>query len=225
MRRALWSLVGGVVVAITVGAGVALATSVTPSGGAPGSSYVVKAPCTSEPQVYVVDLNDNPPATLDPRVGSESSPGSWTFDVKAGNDDQLVSARCGGASDTVRYDVERPALYPGPTYTNFASFRPELAGTTVVGTDCPAGTEASLSLRGTDGYRHATTAPIDRYGNWEVPIPVAAPAGDLKVAASCGGVTYAPIVIHRVGAGTSPSQPPATVGSAKPIPAEPTFTG
>ena len=69
MRRALWSLVGGVVVAITVGAGVALATSVTPSGGAPGSSYVVKVPCTSEPQVYVVDLNDNPPATLDPGLG------------------------------------------------------------------------------------------------------------------------------------------------------------
>ena len=65
----------------------------------------------------------------------------------------------------------------------------------VVGTDCPTGTEASLSLNGPNGYAQTTNAPIDEFGNWEVEIPESAPAGAITAIATCGDVTYEPLDI------------------------------
>lgn len=170
---------------------------VIPDGGSPGSSYEVKVRCSTMPKVLVRDLQAGPPeATLVPQSGTEANPGSWTYDMHAGDVDQKVMMSCGNSDETDRYNVDRPALFPGPTYDNYGAWRPG-AVTTVIGTDCPKGTEASVSLSGQRGYTQIMKAPIDKFGNWGVWIPDSASAGDITATATCGDVTYEPLVIPR----------------------------
>jgi hypothetical protein len=224
------ALAVGLVATVSLG-GVAFALAITLSapGGPAGSAYTAEVPCAVEPEVKVRSLDVSPPAaTLVPLPGVEAQPGLWVFDLQAGARDQLIGASCNGESAQARFDVEQPALLPGPTVNNFGAWRPQLDRTTVVGTDCPAGTQATVTLVGTGGATVTTTASIDAYGDWEVPIPAAIPAGTVTITASCGAVTYAPISFQRQG-GTVPqpsgSQPPPTGSQPPPTGSEPPPTG
>lgn len=239
MKRTRTILVLGATLAMTL-TGMAYALTVDPTGGPPGSRYQVQVPCSSAPRVQVRDIG-RPQATLPWLGGVESSPGTWTFDIEAGSLDQMVYSACGGQNDRFRYDVDNPQLFPGPTAIVEIVPRPDVEYTSVVGTDCPAGTTASVAINGPGGYSYAQTAAIDGYGNWEVPIPATAPHSDLTVDASCGSVHYATLVMpfgprdsgpgatDPPGTATTSMSPASTLATnpsaASPVPADPLYAG
>lgn len=230
------------VVAFFALAGTAYALTVDPTGGPPDSSYTVEVTCDSEPTVRVFHLRAEPQATVPPVDGTESSPGTWLYAVQAGDVDDLVTADCGSSREQFRYDVDAPALFPGPTVVGWGGWDPLRPATQVIGTDCPDGTTASVTFTGADGFTATQTAPIDGYGNWDVPIPAAAPTGDLTVDASCGSVHFDAITIRHTGStppddtgptATTPgdSEPDASTPStpsppaATPVAVSPSYTG
>lgn len=191
-------------------AGTAYALTVDPAGGPIGSHYTAVVPCSAEPTVRVFHLRAEPQATVPSVEGTESSPGTWAYDLQAGNVDDLVISNCNGDTSQFRYDVDAPALFPGPTVVGWGDWDPRRPATQVIGTDCPDGTTASVTISGPGGFTDTQTAPIDRYGNWEVPIPAAAPTGDLHVDATCGSLHFDPITIRHIG----PTSPGATAPDA-----------
>lgn len=203
-----------VVIAIS---GSAYALSVSPEGGAPGSDYTVQVDCASSPSLYVTDLRAGiPPATIAPLAGIESSPGTWDFEVHAGDVDQMVKSSCGGEGDSFRYDVDSAQLFPGPTFATYSDVRPGLIGSTVVGTDCPAGTKAVAVFTDNHGFSATRSITIDAYGNWEIKVPDSAPTGQLVVHATCGDVSYDPLVLEHTAeisdttSTSNPSGPPTS---------------
>lgn len=196
--------------------GTAYALTVTPQGGPPDSTYQVTVSCDSQPRVYVEDLDAaGPPATILPSEGVESSPGVWTYDLQSGDVDQWITSRCGDSTEHFRYNVDEPRLFPGPTYADYPAPTSNVIGAAVVGTDCPAGTTATATITGPGGYSVTKTASIDTYGNWQVDVPDDAPTGDLTINATCGDLTYQPIVMSHRGASSPPMSGPATtIGAA-----------
>ena len=223
MKRVRTTFVLGTALAVVM-AGTAYALTVNPTGGAPGSHYQVEVPCSVEPEVKVRDLGYNQ-ATLPPRDGVESSPGTWTYDIEANDVDQMVFASCGDQLDKFRYNVDNPKLFPGPTSEYYSFINPFYGDgyTSVVGTDCPAGTTASVTIKAAGGYTYSGAADIDTYGNWELPIPTATPKGDITVDASCGSVHFAALAM-RFGGDTAPTASPAPTKPAGPAETTPTTT-
>lgn len=208
MRRlsALVTLTAGISLLLV---GVAFALEIAPQGGPPDSNYEVTVSCPTPPRVYVSDLDAGiPPATLVPIEGTEPRPGVWTYSIQARDLDQSVTSHCGARIEHFRYDVDAPRLFPGPTFANFGDFRPGLVGTAVVGTDCPSGSTASVTIEGPGGFTSTLTTSIDAYGNWEVPIPDGAPVGQLTVHATCGQLVYGPITMAHRGTQAPPTGEP-----------------
>lgn len=204
------------------GAAYALSITLTPAGGPAHSSFTAEVPCDEEPTVYLVDLDAGaPPATLVPAEGVESEPGVWSYNLDSAERDQQISAGCGDAQDRTRYDVDRPALMPGPTVADYGSYRPELDGTSVVGTDCPAGSQAKVTFTAPGTEPVSATAAIDQYGDWEASVPASIPTGDVTAAATCGDVAYEPITFARPGGipATTIPRPPTTPVAPAPVPA------
>lgn len=187
----------------------------------------------------VFPLQAMPQMTVPAEQGTESAPCTWVFDLEAGSVDELVASNCNGTQNEQRYDVDAPALFPGPTVASLGDFNLDTSGSTVVGTDCPVGTEASVTITGPGGYTHTATAAIDRYGNWEVPVPDAAPEGRLPAEAHCGSLTFTPLDFRHpttsassqttlpAGSDTTTSGNPTETdpGPATPVDSAPTYTG
>ena len=148
MRRRWVALaVGATATIVSGGLAYALSIGLSAPGGPAGSSYTAQITCGVEPELKVRSLDVSPPAaTLVPLPGVETSPGVWTFDLQAGARDQVIGASCGSDSGRARFDVEEPVLLPGPTVDNFGAWRPDRDRTSVVGTDCPAGTTATVQI-------------------------------------------------------------------------------
>ncbi len=198
IRRRRWAIVGGLtVLSIGGAAGVAQADgglTITPASGAPGTSYAVEVSCGQLPLIRERHTQDAyvqmTIAPFGPDDVTEVSPSLWQVTDTAGSTDEEYFAQCDGAeAGTGRFDAESPHLWFGP--------RPPLGPdtligkTTVEGTDCPAGTEATVEIAfDRDIVLPRTGVPIDQYGDWTVELP--RPVGDTNysITASCGSVTY-----------------------------------
>jgi hypothetical protein len=196
-KRRRWLVLGSAAL-LAVGGGAAVAgaeggLTITPSSGAPGTSYDVDVTCGELPAIKQRHTQDGyvqmTIAPYGPDDVTEVSPSLWRVTETAGTTDEEYFAECGGTeAGTGRFDAESPHLWFGPRVEHTPY---QLVGkTTVEGTDCPAGTEATVTI-GYDGdivIEH--TAPIDEYGDWSVELP--APVGDTtySINARCGDVTY-----------------------------------
>lgn len=243
MRNRKRRAAGIIAAALIASTGTAVALTVTPTGGPPGSSFEAQVDCATEPAVRMFPLQAMPQATVPAQSGIESSPGTWTYSLQAGNVDALVTSICDGHLEQFRYDVDAPALFPGPTVASWGEFDLAVSGTTVVGTDCPDGGTASLTLTGPDGYSYSASATPGDHGIWEIPVPADAPQGPLQAEAGCGSIRYAPITFRHPtttatsstttsGGTANPSTTPdgshtdaGTSAPASPVPATPTYTG
>lgn len=207
-------VVGGAAVVLLAsgGAGVAHAAGflgLSPDEGAPGTPYKVTITCDQEPTLYGQPLDNNPRGTLAPLSIAPDGATQWTFDATAGNYDDSYGARCGDETAGARFDTDAPWLYLGPLGVRAPDFgRPK---TEVAGTDCPAGTTASVSIT-RNGTTTSHTASIDQYGDWNVPLDtpymMSGAIESLRVEASCGNVTYAPLVREPAETTTSSSSLP-----------------
>lgn len=241
-RRALGVLVGTALLAVAaVVCPTTTGASVAPNVGAPGASYEISVACTSEPKVYVYDLGVSPPMTMVTVAGSQVSPGTWVYHRTAGSVDQWISQSCGASVTTTRFNVDNPQLFPAPTFVHGMEadeyFIEHGTGRQVLGTDCPAGSTATVTFSAPGGYHATGTAMPGDYGIWNLAVPDPAPQGDIEVTASCGGITYAQITLHRRSpVGTESSTAPAdhaptteqassTGQPARPVGGQPHYTG
>lgn len=201
----LFAVVGGAAVAGADGA-----LTITPSSGAPGTSYDVDVTCGELPAIKERHTQDAyvqmTIAPFGPDDVTEVSPSLWRYTGTAGTTDEEYHAECEGtAVGNGRFDAESPHLWFGP--------RPQLGPdylvgkTTVEGTDCPAGTEAEGQVAYDGDIVLPFTAPIDQYGDWSVDLPE--PVGDTtySITANCGDVTYDALEATT----TSTSQPTITM--------------
>lgn len=247
IRRRRWVIAGvGVLVAIGGGAAVAGADgdlTITPASGSPGSAYAVDVVCGVMPEIKQHHLQDGyvqmTIAPYGPDDVTEVSPSLWRVDEIAGTTDEEYWAGCDGTpAGSGRFDAESPHLWFGPRVEHTPY---QLVGkTTVEGTDCPPGTEATVTI-GYDGdIVLEETAAIDAYGDWTVELPE--PVGDTTYAinATCGDVTYDELAATSTTSTTevpeltdptvtAPTTPPSTTPAAPaPATAQPgsaTFTG
>lgn len=245
MRRRRWTLgAGALVVALGSGAAVAGADgdlTITPSSGTPGTSYVVQVVCGEFPLLKQRHTQDAPvqmtiaPYPADQLV--EVAPSVWEAGEVAGTTDEEYYAECGGvAAGSGRFDAESPHLWFGP--------RPQLGPdylvgkTTIEGTDCPAGSEATVEIHVDGDILVTETATIDEYGDWTVDLPQ--PVGDVDylIEASCGDVTYDEIRATTTTTSntvapelsvptvtTPPTTPPASAAPATAQPGNAAYTG
>jgi len=215
LRRRRWAVAGAAALVALGGAAAAGAggdLTITPPSGAPGTAYAVEVTCGARPAIKQHHTQDaHVPMTIAPYGPGdvdEVAPSLWRVDEVAGSTDEEYSAECGGAfAGAGRFDAESPHLWFGP--------RPQLGPdhlvgkTTVEGTDCPAGTEATVSI-GTGDVVRTATAAIDEYGDWSAPLPE--PVGDLdyEITAWCGSVRYDAI-------GATTTTPPTEI-PPRPVP-------
>jgi hypothetical protein len=205
--------------------------SLTPSSGPPGTAYQVTVSCGDRPVVYRGFAQDDyVPGTIPPLPTdevSEVAPSVWAADAVATDFDTPWWATCDGAdAGNGRFDSERPHLWFGPRPTLF-TLDPR---TTVEGTDCPAGTTATVSITA-DGQTTTHQAAIDAYGDWTVALPSPVGSAELVIDASCGDVTYATLRATTTVPPTTPTAPPTTPPTtptappATPQPGTAGFTG
>lgn len=235
MRKLIGSMAMAVAL-LVAGTAYALTVTLRAPGGAPGSTVTADIACPETPSVYVHQLDTGPPpATVVPETGTETGPGQWTYTVTAGDRDVVLDARCGDDTGRARYDVDEPALFPGPTVANFGQWRPDLDRTAVVGTDCPAGSTATVTFRGTGAADVTRTVAIDGYGDWQSPVPAAFTTGPVTVTAHCGAVAYSALTFEPLrrplpptppaGPGPVAPAPAPAPGPAVPVPGAPAYTG
>ncbi len=224
MKFRMRKLIGISTVASFAFAGTAYALTIDPTSGPPDSHYQVQVPCDSTPKIYVADLYPGPPGTLLPRVGTETSPGVWTYDVQARLVDQVIRASCGGAGETARYDVVNPMLMPNPTVLDYGDFTYGAFGNVVSGTDCRPGSAVSITITGPGGFSSDQSTTADSIGSWQIPVPGDAPSGDLTANASCGEVRYDPLTFQHRGSAVSTSLPEDR-DAATPVAGTPSYTG
>ena len=208
--------------------------TLTPTSGAPDSTYEVRVDCAQFPELYRGNTQDAPvQGTVAPRGTdevSELAPSTWVLHATAGRTDDAWYARCGNdESSSARFDAEAPHLWFGP--------RPRLftqdPRTTVEGTDCPAGTTAEVRIGFEDVIITIGDVPIDQYGDWSVDLPRKVGDADLRVDASCGEVTYAQLTATSTSTSSSTTTSsttttaPPTPGPepATPVRSSATFTG
>ncbi len=230
-RRIRRLVVGGAAVVLlgSAGAGVAHAGSsflgTTPDNGKPGTPYKVTLTCDQKPTLYGHQVDDNPPGTQVPLVIAPDGATQWTYNATAGDYDDQYGASCGDTSEGARFDADSPHLFLGPIAENISQTgQPR---TEVLGTDCPAGTTASVTIT-LDGTTTIHTATIDERGDWTVPL--AAPLANtqtIRAEATCGTVTYTPLfrsgqlVPPTVTGPTSPTTPTTAPAPTAPAPAAP----
>lgn len=195
--RRRWLVLGGAAVAIVGGAAAVAGAdgglTITPSSGAPGTSYDVDVACGEMPEIKQHHTQDGyvqmTIAPYGPDDVTEVSPSLWRVTETAGTTDEEYWAGCGGvAAGEGRFDAESPHLWFGPRVEHTPY---QLVGkTTVEGTDCPAGTEATVTIAYDGDILLEKTATIDEYGDWSVDLPE--PVGDTtySIDATCGAVTY-----------------------------------
>jgi len=197
VRRRRWAL-GGIALLAAIGGGTAVAgadgdLTISPSSGPPGTAYTVDVVCGELPAIKQRHTQDAyvqmTIAPYGPDQVEEVSPSVWRVAEVAGTTDEEYAAECGGvAAGTGRFDAESPHLWFGP--------RPQLGPdylvgkTTVEGTDCPAGTEATVELHVDGDILLTETAAIDEFGDWTVELPQPVGDADYVIEASCGDVTY-----------------------------------
>ena len=171
VTRRRWAILGGATLLAITGAGAVAGAdgdmAITPASGAPGTSYTVEVTCGELPAIKQRHTQDAyvqmTIAPYGPDDVTEVSPSLWQVSETAGTTDEEYWAECDGAeAGTGRFDAESPHLWFGP--------RPQLGPdllvgkTTVEGTDCPPGTEATVEI-GYDGdIILPRTAAIDQYG-------------------------------------------------------------
>lgn len=199
--------------AVLVFAGVAHAggLTLTPGGGPPGSRAVASIDCEMPPEFRSRSLSPGaPPATLMAYPGQEDGRGTWTTAIEAGDWDVVVTAACDDRAESARFDVDNPQLAPGPSWAHIGAWRPQLDGTTVIGTDCPSGTTVTVEFSVGGRAVRTEIIDIDSYGDWEVPIPGVEGRPALEVTASCGDLVYEPITVASMEPEVTPTVPGPT---------------
>ncbi|MCB0987324.1 MAG: hypothetical protein KDB09_06080 [Acidimicrobiales bacterium] len=151
-----------------------------------------------------------PPATLMAYPGQEDGRGTWTTAIEAGDWDVVVTAACDDRAESARFDVDNPQLAPGPSWAHIGAWRPQLDGTTVIGTDCPSGTTVTVEFSVGGRAVRTEIIDIDSYGDWEVPIPGVEGRPALEVTASCGDLVYEPITVASMEPEVTPTVPGPT---------------
>jgi hypothetical protein len=212
--------------------------NLSPNDGPPGTEAVASIDCEMSPEFKSRWLAPGaPPGTLMGYAGEETSAGTWTTVIEVGAWDVVVNSACDDRAETARFDVDNPQLAPGPSWAHIGAWRPELDGTTVIGTDCPAGTTARVEFSVAGRNVDVREAEIDAFGDWEVPVPAVEGKPELTVSASCGDLRYPTITVPSLTPATPeppvtepgqpdtdpparPQAPPAT-----PRPARPSYTG
>lgn len=215
-RRALVAVALGAMLAGggSLAAGADGGLTVTPSSGAPGSSYTVSVDCGEFPLIYQGNTQD---ASVQGTVGSYGSdqvsmvsPSVWQATETAGDTDRRYWATCGQATvGTGYFDAEAPHLWFGPRPQNIFSERDPK--TTVEGTDCPPGTQANGTIVYEGDIALPFTADIDEHGDWSVDLPATVGETEMTVYASCGSVEY-PLLV----ATTTPTSTPVTTPTSSP---------
>lgn len=193
-RMAVGAAVGLVVLG---GAGLAMADGglrISPASGPQGSSYAIDVDCATPPALANKHTQDGPEqgtiAAFVPDDIDEIAPSTWQVTREAGTTDEIWWAECEGTNvGQDRFDAESPHLWFGPRPS--AGFSPLVGRTTVEGTDCPAGTTATVQIAFEDVIVTYAELPIDEHGDWSVDLPTKVGDADLRVDASCGEVTYA----------------------------------
>jgi hypothetical protein len=200
--------------------------SVSPEAPRPGDAVTVSVTgCTAEPSATVVADGDD--VALSPQF-TEGPPGTWTASLTAPGADLSGYLGCAGGEASFEVDVEAPYLRFGPFLAPGGYVEPL---ETLDGTDCPAGTSASISFDGA-GQHWSATAPTDPGGDWSVALPsfAALPVGTpVTASASCGALTYRPIrwSFGEATEATTTLAPPPSVEppAAAPVAAPATYTG
>lgn len=225
-RRVLVALAMGAVLAGggSLAAGATGGLTVTPSSGAPGSSYTVSVDCGEFPLIYQGNTQD---AYVQGTIGSYGSdqvsmvsPSVWQASETAGDTDRRYWATCGQSTvGTGYFDAESPHLWFGP--------RPQYIGaerdpkTTVEGTDCPADTQAQGTIVYEGDLAKPFTAEVDEHGDWSVDLPAPVGQTEMTVYASCGSVTYPLLVATTTSTSTpdtTPTSTPTPVTTPRPAP-------
>lgn len=211
------------------------AVTITPGSGQPGSAYEVAVDCGEFPEVRRRHTQDGPEqGTIPPLAATdliEVSPSTWVYDAVAGQTDEEYGASCAGdPAGSGRFDAEAPHLWFGPR--PYAGFSPLVGRTTVEGTDCPAGTTASVSIA-IDDVVILSEAPIDQYGDWSVALPSPVGNAAMTINAFCGEVNYEALTAEGPGGPETPiTTPPGTntpgvapPPAATPVDGSPAYTG
>lgn len=183
----------------SAGTGVAQAggnlLGLTPDRAKPGTPYKVTITCDQKPTLYGHQVDDNPPGTQVPLAIAPDGATQWTYNATAGDYDDQYGASCGASSEGARFDADSPHLFLSPIAENISETgQPR---TEVLGTDCPTGSTASVTIT-LDGTTTTHTAAIDEHGDWTVPLATPytgyGSKQSLHAEATCGDVTYAPLV-------------------------------
>lgn len=171
---------------------------VTPDRGARGTGYEVSVRCVRNPglSTRVLDGSETP-GTIPPidllEPGAVAHEGDrWVYRTTAGPYDALYWANCGDATESGRFDTELPHLLLGPQPSFLDP--PHTPLTDLEGSDCPAGTKASIKVTADRRTTTATTT-IDRYGDWVYRLPILPGSKPMTISASCGSVRYPPLAI------------------------------
>lgn len=230
-RRLAAALVVGMALAGggSLAAGADGGLTVSPTSGAPGSSYTVTVDCGEFPLVFQGNTQD---AYVQGTIGSYGtdqvsmvSPSVWAASETAGDTDRRYWATCGESTVGQGYfDAEAPHLWFGPRPQNIFGLQDPKS--TVEGTDCPAGTEASGTITVDGGPAEPFTAAIDEHGDWSVDLPGAVGEVALAVEASCGSIAYERLIATTTSTSTPDTSPDTTPTSAPaaPTPAAPPAT-
>ncbi len=213
----------GIVAAAVVGAAGVMAAhgdgavTISPERGEPGAAYTVTVDCGAAPVIYRRNTQDsNVQMTMVPYLPpelSEISPSTWRVTATASTtDDQWVVSCDGVEVGSERFDAESPHLWIGPRPTLFES--PYAWRTELEGTDCPDGTEAAVRIDSDSARDVATTVTIDRYGDWRVRLPVPNGDAEMRVAASCGSVTYPDLLLTTTSTEPELTEPTDSISPA-----------
>lgn len=230
--RSRFGIVGAAtLVAVLLGGAGALASgilTVTPSEGPPGTDYEVRVDCGHYPDVILNELYGWH-GTLPRAPMTEESPGSWVYRTSAGDFDVLYETGCDGETGSGRFDSDHPRLFPGPIPPH-GPLPPDFRPSRVDGTDCPAGTRASVDIQvgdGPDGTVSHTEVDIDEYGDWYEPLPVPLGSQRVVISASCGSVVYDDLVLPADSsiATTAPADPGGSGGTDSGGSGEPESSG
>ena len=218
--RRRWLVLGGVGLALLGGAAAHAAGGIelTPSSGPPGTPYKVTVSCGEAPLVYQgFSQGDHVPGTIGPRPSdevNEVSPSTWQVDATAGGWDSPWYATCGDSeAGSARFDTDNPQLWFGPR-PSCCGEDPSHPRTILEGTDCPAGSTATVSFT-VDGTDTGATAAVDELGDWSVPLPGPLGSQELTIDASCGAVVYDQVTVTTTSTST-PGTVPATVPASVP---------
>lgn len=213
-RRLAVALTAGAIVllAATVAeaAGIRSFLSISPDHGSRGDRYEVTVRCDENPGLSVRVLDgEKPPSTTPPLPTggpdgvANPEPGTWVYRTKADAYDRTYWAQCGELYQRADFDVDLPRLYLGPVPGPIDWNPPPR--TKVLGTDCPPGATPQVRIVAS-GRTVTGKGRLDANHDWAFDLPSPAGTGDQFVTATCGSVTYPPLVVPALPIYTSPTE-------------------